>query len=104
VSLTEGAPVNQASNSPRPTRETAVTVERRGRVLLMGLNGPAKRNAFNLVMLEQLAAAYYELEADDDLRYGVLFTHGEHFTARLDLAEVARGGQGRRAARWCGAS
>jgi enoyl-CoA hydratase len=66
-----------------------VTVERCGHVLLMGLNRPAKRNAFNLAMLEQLAAAYYELETDDDLRCGVLFAHGEHFTAGLDLAEVA---------------
>jgi len=68
--------------------ETAVTVERDGHVLLMGLNRPAKRNAFNLAMLHQLAAAYYELENDDDVRCGVLFGHGEHFTGGLDLAEV----------------
>jgi enoyl-CoA hydratase len=70
------------------TRETAVTLERRGHVLLMGLNRPAKRNAFNLAMLDQLAAAYHELEADDDIRCGVLFAHGDHFTGGLDLAEV----------------
>jgi enoyl-CoA hydratase len=68
--------------------ETAVTVERRGHVLLMGLNRPKKRNAFNLAMIDQLAAAYYELENDDDIRCGVLFAHGEHFTGGLDLAEV----------------
>jgi enoyl-CoA hydratase/carnithine racemase len=39
------------------TRETAVTVERRGHVLLMGLNRPARRNAFNLALIDQLAAA-----------------------------------------------
>ena len=71
-----------------PERQTAVTVERDGHVLLMGLNRPAKRNAFNLAMLHQLAAAYYELENDDDVRCGVLFGHGEHFTGGLDLAEV----------------
>jgi len=69
-------------------QETAVTVERRGHVLLMGLDRPEKRNAFNLAMIDQLAAAYYELEADDELRCGVLFAHGEHFTGGLDLAEV----------------
>ena len=69
-------------------RETVVTVERRGHVLLIGLNRPAKRNAFNLAMIDQLAAAYYELEADDDVRCGVLFAHGDHFTGGLDLAEV----------------
>src|SRR5947208_9142412 len=39
-------------------------------------------------MIDQLAAAYYELEADDDVRCGVLFAHGDHFTGGLDLAEV----------------
>ena len=68
--------------------ETAVTVERRGHVLLMGLNRPEKRNAFNLAMIDQLAAAYHELETDDEIRCGVLFAHGDHFTGGLDLAEV----------------
>jgi enoyl-CoA hydratase/carnithine racemase len=69
-------------------QETAVTVERRGHVLLMGLNRPDKRNAFNLAMIDQLAAAYHELEVDEELRCGVLFAHGDHFTGGLDLAEV----------------
>ena len=76
------------SGSAAVAREEAVTVERRGHVLLMGLNRPQKRNAFNLAMIDQLAAAYYELEADEELRCGVLFAHGEHFTGGLDLAEV----------------
>ncbi len=70
------------------SQETAVTVERQGHVLLMGLNRPEKRNAFNLAMIDQLAAAYYELEADEDLRCGVLFAHGDNFTGGLDLGEV----------------
>lgn len=70
------------------TTETAVTVERVGHVLLIGLNRPDKRNAFNLTLIDQLAAAYYQLENDDDIRCGVLFGHGDHFTGGLDLAEV----------------
>ena len=66
----------------------AVTVERRGHVLLMGLNRPSKRNAFNLEMLEQLSAAYYQMETDETIRCGVLFGHGDHFTGGLDLLEV----------------
>ena len=66
----------------------AVTLERRGHVLLMGLNRPDKRNAFNLAMIDELAAAYHQLETDDDVRCGVLFGHGDHFTGGLDLAEV----------------
>src|SRR5256885_534497 len=70
------------------TSAEAVTVERDGHVLLMGLNRPEKRNAFNLAMIDQLAAAYHKLENDDELRCGVLFAHGDHFTGGLDLAEV----------------
>jgi enoyl-CoA hydratase len=81
--------MSQTSTYPQTAGEEAVTLERRGHVLLIGLNRPAKRNAFNLAMFEQLAAAYHELEDDNDLRCGVLFAHGEHFTAGLDLAEVA---------------
>ena len=80
--------MSQTSSSPDSEQETAVTVERRGHVLLMGLNRPAKRNAFNLAMIDQLAAAYHRLETDDDVRCGVLFAHGDHFTGGLDLTEV----------------
>jgi enoyl-CoA hydratase len=56
---------------------TAVTIEQRGHVLLMGLNRPEKRNAFNLAMIDELAAAYHRLEADDEIRCGVLCTLGQ---------------------------
>jgi enoyl-CoA hydratase len=77
-----------AAANPETARETAVTVERRGHILLMGLNRPENRNAFNLALIDQLAVAYYELEEDPELRCGVLFAHGDHFTGGLDLAEV----------------
>jgi enoyl-CoA hydratase len=67
---------------------SVLTLERRGHVLLMGLNRPDKRNAFNIELLMELGRAYELLERDDDLRCGVLFAHGEHFTGGLDLAEV----------------
>jgi enoyl-CoA hydratase/carnithine racemase len=65
-----------------------VIVEQRDHVLHIGLNRPAKRNAFNIEMLEDLARAYERLERDDDLRAGVLYAEGDTFTAGLDLAEV----------------
>jgi enoyl-CoA hydratase len=65
-----------------------VTVERDGHVLLTGINRPAKRNAVDLATIEALGAAYEVLGTDDELRAGVLFGHGDHFSAGLDLAEV----------------
>jgi enoyl-CoA hydratase/carnithine racemase len=67
----------------------SVTVERREHLLLIGLDRAAKRNSFTTDMLAELAAAYGELERDPDARVGVLFAHGDHFTAGLDLAQVA---------------
>jgi enoyl-CoA hydratase/carnithine racemase len=63
--------------------------EKRGHVALIGLNRPAKRNAFDAAMLHGLARALGESDADPDVRASVLFAHGDHFTAGLDLASVA---------------
>lgn len=65
-----------------------VTVERRGHVLLIGVNRPDKRNAWDLATIDAVAAAYEQLGDDADLRAGVVFGHGEHFSAGLDLAQV----------------
>ena len=68
--------------------DRTITTERRGHVLLIGMNRPAKRNAFDIEMLDLLSMAYAELEDDADLRCGVLFAEGEMFTAGIDLATV----------------
>ncbi len=65
-----------------------VTVDRDGHVLLIGVNRAEKRNAFDLSTIEQLAAAYDRLGTDPEVRVGVLFGHGDHFSAGLDLSEV----------------
>lgn len=72
-----------------PEIEQKISVQQRGHILLIGLNRPAKRNAFDLEMLDQLAAAFTELEDNEEVRCGVLFAEGEMFTAGLDLANVA---------------
>jgi enoyl-CoA hydratase len=67
--------------------EKRITTERHGHVLLIGLDRPAKRNAFDPAMLRALGEAYGELDRDDELRCGVLFAHGDHFTGGLDLPQ-----------------
>ena len=57
-------------------------------VQLVRLARPDKLNAFDLAMLEQLAAAYTAYDDDDELRCMVLSCQGDSFTAGLDLAEV----------------
>ncbi len=70
------------------TYET-LNVHRDGHVLIIGLNRPDKRNAFDATMLRELASAFGELDTDADLRAGVLYGEGTMFTAGLDLASVA---------------
>ena len=79
-----------ATSSPDAAAETPrVTVERDGHTLLIGLNRADQPNAADVAMLEQLALAYGELDRDPELRVGVVFAHGDHFTGGLDLADVA---------------
>jgi enoyl-CoA hydratase len=65
-----------------------VTIERDGHLLLIGLNRPEKRNAADFAMLQELCLAYGELDRDPELRVGVVFAHGDHFTGGLDLGDV----------------
>lgn len=65
-----------------------VTREQRGAVVLLGLDRAGKRNAFDSALLTDLALALGEYERDNQLRCAVVFAHGEHFTAGLDLLEL----------------
>ena len=64
-------------------------VEKRGAVLLIGFNRPEKRNAFDVDMYFILADAFGRLQADPDLRCGMVYSVGPHSTSGLDLAKWA---------------
>ena len=67
------------------SQEGRISTEQQGHVLLIGLDRAAKRNAFDRAMLSALGLAYAELERNEELRCGVLFAHGDHFTGGLEL-------------------
>lgn len=67
---------------------TRVTTETRGHVFLIGLNRPEKMNAADEQMLHELSLAYAELDKNPDLWVGLVFAHGDHFTAGLDLHDL----------------
>ena len=66
-----------------------VNVEKQGHILLIGLNRPEKMNAMNRAMYHEIAAAYYQLQNDPDLRVAVLYANGDHFTSGLQLDDWA---------------
>lgn len=66
-----------------------VTLEHRDGIMLIGLNRPAKKNAFDQAMVDALSVAYSTLEDNHRARCGLLFAHGDDFTAGLDLPYFA---------------
>jgi enoyl-CoA hydratase len=66
-----------------------VKVERRGHVMMIGINRPHKANAFNLQLCRELSSAYAEFDSDDSIRVGILHSFGNHFTGGMDLPNVA---------------
>jgi enoyl-CoA hydratase/carnithine racemase len=66
-----------------------------GAIARITLNRPKKRNAVSPEMAVGLEAALDRLEADPDLRVGVVSGAGPAFSAGADLTYVARGEGGR---------
>lgn len=68
--------------------DNRITYETDGYICLIGLNRANKRNAFDSHMIQQLSEALTHYDNDDKLRCALIFAHGEHFTAGLDLMEL----------------
>jgi enoyl-CoA hydratase/carnithine racemase len=93
-------PAPRSTTPPGPTPpQTAspgtIDVERRGSVMLIGINRPQALNRLDPPMLVGLGKAYYQFEHDDALRVAVLHGVGPNFCMALDvpayLAAVAAG-------------
>lgn len=68
-----------------------ITYERDGDIALIGFNRPEKRNAISDKLIEALAEAVDT--AGKEAGAAVIFGHGKHFCAGLDLAEHAERSQ-----------
>ena len=76
------------TESHNNSNDTRISYETDGYVCLIGLNRADKRNAFDSYMIKQLSEALTDYENDANLRCALIFAHGEHFTAGLDLMEL----------------
>lgn len=76
---------DMANNSAEYSR---LTYQTQGHVCLIGLNRADKRNAFDSHMIAQLSEALTRYDNDSELRCALIFAHGDHFTAGLDLMEL----------------
>lgn len=68
-----------------PAPKGCIREERHGRVLKIIIDNPAKKNAFDPEMMNQLSEALTRLDRDDDLWVGVVCAAGDNFTAGLDM-------------------
>lgn len=68
-----------------------VQVERRDGVQVITINRPGARNALDREVADGVAAAVDELDADDELRVGVLTGAGGTFSSGMDLKAFLRG-------------
>lgn len=65
--------------------EDHLRVERDGHVLVVTLNRPERRNALSPSMMDGLAAAWDEVNANPDIRVAILTGAGGHFCSGMDL-------------------
>lgn len=71
--------------------EDVVLRERRGRTLIITINRPEARNAFNLAVAKGLADAVDELDDAQELSVGIITGAGGNFCAGMDLKGFASG-------------
>jgi enoyl-CoA hydratase len=70
--------------------QPAVIVEAEGHVLVVTLNRPEKKNAVNSEVMCRLYDAWVRLDAEDELRVGILTGRGDTFCAGMDLSEIGK--------------
>jgi enoyl-CoA hydratase len=68
-----------------------VLTERRDGVLIVTINRPDARNAVNGGVANGMASAMDELDADDELRVGIVTGAGGYFSAGMDLKAFVQG-------------
>ena len=68
-----------------------VITERRDHVLVITINRPEVRNAFDLATADAMSRAVDELDSDPELRVGVLTGAGGHFSSGMDMKAFLEG-------------
>lgn len=80
--------MNTSTDTGAQNTEGRIDVRRDGAVLLMGVDRVAKRNGFTPRMFHELGAAYTRLQDDPNLFVGLVYAHGDHFSAGIDMMKM----------------
>ena len=83
-------PVTSLADTPLAPGNT-VTAERRGDIVLVGLNRPFIQNRIDPPTRLKLGELFYQYEHDPSLRAMVLFGHGDNFSRGIDVDASQQG-------------
>ena len=84
-------PQSQSPSTGGADAAQAVRYEREGRVVVVTLSRPARRNAVDRPTAEALAEAFRRFELDDEACVAILYGAGGSFCAGADLRALATG-------------
>src|ERR1044072_3999384 len=71
--------------------DQAIVTEERDGIMIITINRPDARNAVNGDVANGMAAALDRLDAEDDLRVGIVTGAGGYFSAGMDLKAFVQG-------------
>jgi enoyl-CoA hydratase/carnithine racemase len=91
TALAQAGPGPASGVPAAPAGAGRVSVERRGAVLLIGIDRPQAQNRMDPPVIIGLGKAYYQLEHDDELRVAVLHGLGPNFCMGVDLPAFLAG-------------
>jgi enoyl-CoA hydratase len=74
-----------AAGTPETPRQLSVNTVIHGAILCISVDRPSVRNAYNREVAELVSTALDRLEADDELRVGILLGAGGVFSSGMDL-------------------
>ena len=78
--------MGNAAGASREDTAALLEIERRGAVLTVGLNRPAKRNALNDGIIRSIGECFADLP--EEIGAVVIHGIGDHFSSGLDLSEL----------------
>jgi enoyl-CoA hydratase/carnithine racemase len=65
--------------------QTKLSVDRRGQIVLLGINRPYIQNRIDPETFRTMARVFYDYDHDPSLRAAILFGHGENFSRGIDV-------------------
>ena len=86
---------NIADKTPLPPEPKSdpevgrITRSSSNNIFYIGLDRPEKLNGFTPEMFREIALAYTEYENEKNAFCAIVFSHGPHFTAGIDLPKIA---------------